>query len=163
MKDKDRLSVAECLALTDDEAECKISQMRWNDGPIRGISCDHDQLYRITTRKKFNCARCGRQFSVTSGTVFHGTKISLQQCVAGLVFYLEREGKVTAAEMAHAIGVTNTAARVFNHKLFEVVCAGDLNGRSVLTAGYFQGFTRLTQVNGALYAQRPRDGALRAL
>lgn len=154
------LTPEEALKLTDEEAECMIASMRWRDGPIRCVRCDNDHLYRITTRRKFSCTKCARQFSVTSGTVFHQTKLTLQQCVAGLAFYRHEGDTASHAMLARAIGITPTAARILKTKLFEAF-ASNMQDRSILTVGYFQGFTRMTQVDGELFSIRPRDGALR--
>ena len=163
MTTHEALTVTDCLALTDEQAERKLAAIRWGDGPIQCISCGHDRLYRITTRCKFSCMKCGRQFSTTSGTVFHGTKLSLQQCIAGLVSYINHGHDITPATLGAEIGVTTTAARILRMKLFEAVAEGTLEGRSILAVGYFQGFNRIERRGGELVIVRPRDGAVRPL
>lgn len=69
-----------------------MERMRWPDGPI----CPHcgnkgayflkpsNGLSRATRtgshsqRRVWKCAKCRKQFSVTTGTIFHGSKVSLQ-------------------------------------------------------------------------------------
>ncbi len=51
--------------------------MRWaeTDGEAVCPRCQHDDAYKITTRRKFKCKACGHQFSVTSGTIFASRKM----------------------------------------------------------------------------------------
>ena len=49
-----------------------LAQFKWPDG-VMCPKCGK-QEYRKTTRGLFECNKCGRQFSITSGTIFHGTR-----------------------------------------------------------------------------------------
>lgn len=52
-----------------------LAQFKWSDG-VMCPKCGK-QEYRQTTRGLFECTKCRRQFSITSGTIFHGTRKSL--------------------------------------------------------------------------------------
>ena len=49
-----------------------LAQFKWPDG-VMCPKCGK-QEYRQTTRGLFECVKCRRQFSITSGTIFHGTR-----------------------------------------------------------------------------------------
>ena len=53
-----------------------LIQMRWPDGFVCP-SCGGPKAWR-TGRMLFHCAACGRQVSVTAGTIFQGTRKPLQ-------------------------------------------------------------------------------------
>src|SRR5512141_577306 len=54
-----------------------LADARWPDG-FRCPDCDHDKGWELST-KAFTreCAGCGKQTSVTAGTVMHGSKLPL--------------------------------------------------------------------------------------
>ena len=47
-------------------------QFKWPDG-VMCPKCGKEE-YRQTKRGLFQCRKCGRQMSITSGTIFHGTR-----------------------------------------------------------------------------------------
>lgn len=49
-----------------------LAQFKWPDGVICPKCGDHE--YRKTKRGLFECGKCRFQMSVTSGTIFHGTR-----------------------------------------------------------------------------------------
>jgi len=59
-----------------DDAACitALAQLRWPEGFLCA-RCAGRTAYRLAARPRvFECAGCGRQHSVTSGTVFHRTR-----------------------------------------------------------------------------------------
>ena len=51
--------------------------VRWPDG-FRCPACGHDRSWAYKTKAwTFQCAKCAKQTSVTSGTIMHGTKLAL--------------------------------------------------------------------------------------
>lgn len=80
------------------DADELFESLRWPDGPV----CPHcgaarahflrpaDGTSRATrtgarsTRRVWKCGACRRQFSVLSGTVFHGSRVGARTWLAGL-------------------------------------------------------------------------------
>ena len=69
-----------------------LEKLRWPNGPICP-HCDNDKAYFLTPkngssrktnkgtssqRRVWKCAKCRKQFSVITGTIMHGTKISIE-------------------------------------------------------------------------------------
>lgn len=54
-----------------------LEKLRWPKGFICP-NCEHDDGYRIKTRRLIQCALCRKQTSVTSGTIFHKTHLPLR-------------------------------------------------------------------------------------
>ena len=62
-----------------DDAACAryLVALRWPDG-FRCPRCAHDHAWMLKTKAwTYECARCGKQTSVTAGTVMHGSKLAL--------------------------------------------------------------------------------------
>ena len=57
---------------TEDACLKYLMQLKWPNGVVCP-NCGHED-YRQTKRELFQCRKCGRQISITSGTVFHGTR-----------------------------------------------------------------------------------------
>ena len=53
-----------------------LAACRWPDGFIC-LRCKHRRAYAIAKQRRWQCAACRNQVSLTSGTVLHNTKISL--------------------------------------------------------------------------------------
>jgi hypothetical protein len=88
------LSIIDITALNDDQAWRLMCKLRWlPDGQPICPSCQNDRCYTLRKRDparpgshpRFKCARCGVQFSVTSGTLLHSNKLAFQQAL-GLCF-----------------------------------------------------------------------------
>ena len=62
-----------------DERACAayLADARWPDG-FRCPACDRDKGWELATKAfTWECAGCGKQTSVTAGTVMHGSKVPL--------------------------------------------------------------------------------------
>ena len=62
-----------------DERACAsyLATARWPDG-FRCPACAHDKGWELSTKAfTWECASCGKQTSVTAGTVMHGSKLDL--------------------------------------------------------------------------------------
>jgi len=57
---------------TEDACLEYLMQLKWPNGVVCP-NCGNEE-YRQTKRELFQCRKCGRQISITSGTVFHGTR-----------------------------------------------------------------------------------------
>src|SRR5688572_33324047 len=64
------------------EQACReyLAQLRWN-GKTVCPHCDNstEKIYVFQSRNLYKCSACKKQFSVTVGTIFEGTKISLRK------------------------------------------------------------------------------------
>ena len=64
------------VALNDDDTYDAFKMLRWgwNDGRPE-CQCGHATIYEYRGRRIFKCAKCERQFSITSNTLFHARKL----------------------------------------------------------------------------------------
>ena len=59
-----------------EKCEEYIHKVRWPNG-VTCPKCGSGSPYRLSSVKKFECSKCGYQFSITSGTIFHKTYVPL--------------------------------------------------------------------------------------
>ena len=62
------------------EGACQeyLAACRWPDG-FRCPRCAHGRAYALVTHRRWECASCGYQVSLTAGTILHNTKTPLTQ------------------------------------------------------------------------------------
>jgi transposase-like protein len=63
---------------TEEACQQYLAASRWPDG-FRCPRCAHPRAYAIVKQRRWECAACGHQVSLTAGTILHNTKIPLMQ------------------------------------------------------------------------------------
>ena len=103
-----------------DEDACRkyLEKRFWNDIP-RCPHCGNTQkIYRHNDGKLFRCghAQCGKQFKVTTGTIYENSNLPLQKWF--LTFYLFAMTKkgISSIELSKIIGTTQKTAWHLLHK-----------------------------------------------
>lgn len=84
------LKPLEAKSLTADESYERFKEIRWGwqQGRPYCPHCGHERVYEYAERGKFKCARCGRQFSVTTRTTFQSRKLPFKTILAALAIRL---------------------------------------------------------------------------
>jgi|GEM_PF-4430107 len=86
------------------------------------------------------CKGCGKQFSVTSGTIFNSRKLSIRDYLAAIVIFINAAKGISALQLGRDLGVQYKTAFVLTHKLREAMSAATFarptSRRSALTAGW---------------------------
>ena len=62
---------------SEEKCEAYLMQKRWKDGFVCP-HCQHREYYYLQTRKLFECKSCQAQTSLTAGTLFHKSKLTLK-------------------------------------------------------------------------------------
>lgn len=88
------------------EASCikHLIKLRWPKGFVCP-KCHHDHGYYSSTRKHFECASCHKQSSVTSGTLFHGSKVPLLKWFWAIFYISSDKGGISALRLSKLIEV----------------------------------------------------------
>ena len=75
-----------------DDNKCReaLTKLRWPKG-VKCLRCGHDKVTPVNERKVYDCNSCHYQFSVTVGTMFHDSHLSLSKWF--FVTYLMTESK----------------------------------------------------------------------
>lgn len=103
----------------------KLEKMRWPSGKVCCIHCGEYENEngkptvtkmvlaasvrkngkRIPPRRLYQCNSCGKQFSVTEGTVFHRSHISLEKWFAAIALILEAKKGISSLQVGRHLGV----------------------------------------------------------
>ena len=139
----------------DDDA-CRefLVKVRWPDGFVCPL-CGKSESWE-TSRAMFMCAACGRQTSVTAGTIFHRTRTPLRTWFAAMWFVCAQKTGISATALQTLVGFGSyETAWAWLHKLRRAMVRPDRDrlggpGVSVELDGTF--------VGGRQKAGRPRYG-----
>jgi transposase-like protein len=148
------LSLMQVMRMTEGEAETSFRKIRWTetDGAPVCPDCgglDPYEFRRPTGLLRFRCKACGKNFSITSGTLFAAHKAPLRAYLAAIaVFMNEVKGK-NALALSRDLGMSHKACWVLLHKVREAM-AEEFRGRKVggvgkvaeIDGAYFGGYVR---------------------
>jgi transposase-like protein len=148
------LTLASVFRISDAETETTFRNLRWpeTNGAAVCPHCGGLDAYdcrRQNGAPRFECKACGKDFSITSGTLFASHKLPLRSYLAAIaVFCNEVKGK-SALALSRDLGVSYKCAFVLLHKLREAMAA-EMKGRVVggegkvaeIDGGYFGGYVK---------------------
>lgn len=142
------LSLPRIYRAGEDAAYETFCRLRWpeTDGEAVCPDCGCCETYNITTRRKFKCKACHRQFSVTSGTIFASRKLSFTDILAGIFLFVNSAKGKSAVQISRELDVQYKTAWVLCHKLREAM-QDEYEGRKVegeveIDGAYFGGHIR---------------------
>jgi hypothetical protein len=96
--------------------------------------------------KTFQCNACHQQTTLTSGTIFHATKLSLRTWFKAMYFLTQSKNDVSALELKRLIGVCYRTAWRIEHKVLQVMTEREaprkLDGRVEVDDVYLGGELR---------------------
>ena len=117
--------------LTEADARAMLERIRWPDGPHCPRSdCGGAEAYRIEVkasirkdgrlvgpRHLFKCKACRRQFSVTKGTIFEGSKIPLRTWIMVMFRMCASKKGVSAHQVHREFGLGYETAWFMCHRI----------------------------------------------
>ncbi len=119
----------------EDRARELLERIRWPDGPI----CPHCVVsgghYRVKPRRGsrrpvrpgvWKCKDCRKQFSVTVGTVFHGSKIPLGKWLIAIYWIFSLDQGMNAHQLHRRLGITYKSSRLMVQRIQEAIRQGPL-------------------------------------
>lgn len=148
------LSVAKVAKMGEEEAWNLFRAIRWSetDGEPYCPTCGSLATYRHKSRKIFSCQACGRQFSVTSGTIFAGRLVAIAIFVNGAKGH-------SALQPSRDLDCQYKTAFVLAHKLREALGAEtkerQATGTVEIDGAYFGGYVKPSN-----YVENRRDRRL---
>ncbi|MAF95222.1 MAG: hypothetical protein CMM60_05665 [Rhodospirillaceae bacterium] len=102
-----------------------LENVRWPDGPV----CPHcggmEKIYVIKTKSAWpglrKCGDCRKQFSVTVGTVFEGSKVPLNLWLQASYLLCAGKKGMSSHQLHRILGVTYKTAWFMTHRLREAM------------------------------------------
>lgn len=101
------------------EEACQGLLRRWKYGEQGFLcpGCGFDDAWHLAARRLDECRNCGRQTSLTAGTVFHKTRQPLARWFLAMFLFVSSKQGISAVELARQIGVSYPTAWTWLHKL----------------------------------------------
>lgn len=146
-----------------DEEQCFWHFVQVRFGSTTDITCPHcasvNKHYFRKNQRRWTCKDCFSVFSSTSGTIFHGRKLSFQTLLMGIAMFISSANGCPALRLQRDLDVQAKTAFVFAHKLREAIQlihhVPVMSGIVELDGGHFGGRPRHNRVR-----RRPTNAAI---
>src|ERR1700748_1935500 len=103
------------------EESCKkyLEKVLWANGePVCAHCKNTKKIYRFATKPtQFKCGKCRKQFTVTVGTIFHGTHVPLRKWIFAIYLFTTHKKGVSAHQLARDLKITVKTAWFMKHRL----------------------------------------------
>ena len=130
---------------TPEQCEQALFAWRWPRGFICP-QCGHTSYCTLNSRRLFQCGHCGRQTSVTAGTVFAGSKLALNVWFLAMHLITQAKNGISSLELSRQLGISQNSAWLMKHKLMQAMLERDavkpLCGRVQIDDAYWGGRRR---------------------
>jgi len=146
------LSVKDIYSAGEDKNYETFCRLRWpeTEGEPVCPECGSLKSYKITTRRRFKCAACSHQYSVTSGTIFANRKLSFTDLLAAICLLTNGAKGKAALQLSRDLHVNFKTAWVLSHKIREAIASETksetLFGDVEIDGAYFGGHVRPANV-----------------
>ena len=105
-----------------DENTCKqyLSNQRWSNG----VCCPHCKSTKVyVTNRGYKCGNneCYKKFSVTTGTIYENTKISLRTWFAAMYLITAHKKGISSHQLARDLHITQRTAWFVLHRIREML------------------------------------------
>ena len=98
------------MTLNNDKYLGILEQILWNGKP-KCPYCGSNNATAYKSEKRYHCNSCYTSFSVTVGTIFHKTHVSLDKWFLAIRLVMSSSGGISVRQLASEVGVNkNTAA-----------------------------------------------------
>ena len=142
------LKLKDVYRMSDDEAFRAFAAIRFaeNGGEAFCPECGTCDPYWLEARRKWKCRACGKQFSVTSGTIFASRKMAFVDLLAAICIWVNCAKGISALQLSRDLDCQYKTAFVLAHKLREAMAKGNdavnLDGTVEIDGAHFGGHVR---------------------
>lgn len=94
-----------------------LAYQRWGTKPICPC-CNQGSVYMLNGKhKRYKCAFCRTHFSVKAGTIFQGSKLSLQIWFQAIFLVCNTNKRVSSTHLQRTLGVSQKTAWLMIQKI----------------------------------------------
>lgn len=142
------LSLASVARMTEEQAREAFKTIRWsdNEGHPYCPHCGCAEILAYSCRPIFKCKGCGKQFSLTSGTIFASRKMPLRDILLAIAIFVNGAKGHSALQLSRDLDCQYKTAFVFAHKLREAMASNDIgaqaSGDVEIDGAYFGGYVK---------------------
>jgi transposase-like protein len=122
MTDLENMNMMTLMEDCDTQDECRsiLEELRWPDGP-KCPRCQSAKISRVRKRFQYDCDSCRYQFSVTAGTMFQDTHISLVKWFAAIYLMMESKKGMSANQLKRTLHVGYQTAWFLCHRIRKAI------------------------------------------
>ncbi len=115
---KAEMNLPKLIAEFGDEDKCRayLERLRWPKG-VTCPRCQSRNVAELPERDKYNCNGCLYQFTVTSGTIFHDTHLSLSKWFLAIYFMTESKKGMSALQIRRTLNIAYQTAWYLCHRI----------------------------------------------
>jgi transposase-like protein len=128
-----------------DNALSEMADSRW----AKGVTCQHcgaEKPMFLKTRRIWKCAKCRKQFSIKTKSVFEDSPISLDKWLTAVWMVANCKNGISSYEVARDLGVTQKTAWFMLHRIRlamqDEVTGGKLSGEVEVDETFIGGKAR---------------------
>jgi transposase-like protein len=105
-------SLLELVQVFKDDATCRkyLETNLWGANPVCPHCATEDKIYRFSNQKTFKCGTCKKQFTVTVGTIFEDSHVSLLKWFMAIWLVTNKAKGIASTQLALEIGVQQRTA-----------------------------------------------------
>lgn len=118
MKKPQFSSLLEFVGQFPDETACQayFEAIRFRDGEYCP-HCGHKKINRFSDGKRFRCAKCRKDFTIKTNTVFGESKLPLRKWFMAIYLLSTSPKGISSVQMAKQIGVTQSTAWFMDQRI----------------------------------------------
>ena len=97
-----------------------VERLRWGSKPVC-VHCGSDRITHIKNEKPqpYRCKDCRKHFSVRTGTIFQGAKLSLRDCLYAIYLMTVAKKGISSCQLARELGITQKSAWYLEQRIRE--------------------------------------------
>jgi len=105
---------------TEEQCQQALFKWRWPHGFVCP-RCRHNKACVLSSRRLLQCAACRHQCSLTSDTIFAGTKLPLRSWFLGMFLLTQAKNGLSALALSRQLGLSYNSSWLMKHKLLQVM------------------------------------------
>ena len=115
---KQEMNLMKLIDQYDSDDACRevLAKLRWPNG-VECPRCQSKSIRNSYTRDQYDCASCGYQFSVTTGTIFKDTHLPLQKWFVAIYLMVESKKGIPANQIRRTLNVSYKTAWYLCHRI----------------------------------------------
>ncbi len=139
------------------EAECLnfLAELRWPGGKFRCPACNGCKGSNLSKRAVIQCSDCKKQTSITSGSIFHGSRISILKLFK-LIWELGTGFFVSTAKAAREYELPYSTVWVWTQKFRKVIMEAAIDTHALLQVPWEELKQVLFRPSSEIYAGKQK-------
>lgn len=91
----------------DSDTACReyLELLRWPDG-VKCLRCQSTEVTELPNRNLYQCSSCRYQFSVTTGTIMHDSKLPLRKWLVAIYLIVESKKGISSLQLTRTLQVS---------------------------------------------------------